>query len=101
MTASVYARALGDRFGMLHPQVQRWFGSTATVRAQGVFDEAGSRLRWLRPVFAAAAGFGMLMPEYGRDVPFEATMTPVSASTLATRRVLHLASGDRVLADTT
>ncbi|MCW4386030.1 DUF4166 domain-containing protein [Salinibacterium sp. SYSU T00001] len=101
MTASVYARALGERFGMLHPELQRWFGSTTTVRAQGVFDEAGSRLRWLRPAWSALAGAGLLMPEYGRDVPFDATMEPAGASTVATRRVLHFASGDRVLADTT
>jgi hypothetical protein len=101
MTASVYARALGDDFGMLHPELQRWFGSTAEVRARGVFVEAGSRLRWLRPAWNVAARLGLLFPEYGRAVPFEATMAPAGVSTVATRRVLRFESGERVLADTT
>ncbi|QEE62275.1 DUF4166 domain-containing protein [Salinibacterium sp. dk2585] len=101
MTASVYARALGERFGMLHPELQRWFGSTAAVRASGIFDEAGSRHRWLRPVLGVTAKFGILMSEHGRHVPFEVEMAPVGASTIATRRVLHFARTDRILSDTT
>ncbi|MBF0672032.1 MAG: DUF4166 domain-containing protein [Salinibacterium sp.] len=101
MTASVYARALDERFGMLHPELQRWFGSTTTVHAAGIFDEAGSRRRWMRPLLRVTARFGILMAEHGRRVPFEVEMTPVGASTIATRRVLHFSRTDRILSDTT
>lgn len=101
MTTSVYARALGERFGMLHPELQRWFGSTSTVTAEGVFEHAGPRHGWLRPVFALTARFGMLTPERGRNIPFEVTVEPVGASSVATRRVLHFPAGERVLADRT
>jgi hypothetical protein len=101
MTASVYARALGERFGALHPELRRWFGSTGTVRASGTFEQAGSPIPLLRPVLAVTARFGMLFPEHGSGVAFDATMQPSGASSLATRRVLHFPSGDRVLADTT
>lgn len=101
VTASVYARALGEGFRMLHPELQRWFGSTATVRAAGIFDEAGSRYRSLRPLLVVTARLGIFMAEHGRHVPFKVEMTPVGTSTIATRRVLHFARTDRILSDTT
>ncbi|PWB98103.1 DUF4166 domain-containing protein [Homoserinimonas hongtaonis] len=101
MTTSVYARALGDRFGMLHPELRRWFDSTTSVSGHGVFSEVGPRHRWLRPAFAAASRIGLLFAEQGRDVPFDVTMSPAGGNTVATRRVLHFATGSRVISDTT
>lgn len=101
MTASVYARALDDRFEALHPEIRRWFGDTGPAAARGTFDEVGCRHRWLRPALAVSARLGLLFPEHGRGVPFEVTVRPVGASTVATRRVLQFDSGERVLADST
>lgn len=101
VTSSVYARALGDRFGMLHPELQRWFGSTSTVHGRGVFDEVGSRIRCLRPLWTATSRLGLLFPEQGTQVPFEVSMRPAGASSVATTRILSFPTGERVVADTT
>lgn len=76
---SVYQRVLGDDFTTLAPELRAYFARppAGTVgRGVGVFEVAGSRIRWLRPVFAWLAWRRVLFPELGNDVPFTVTNTP-------------------------
>lgn len=97
---SIYERALGADFARLHPQLRRFFG-THTVSASGTFAEAGSRLAWLRPVLRVTARFGLLFPEFGRQVPFTIEVSPVSDAAVATVRHLRFSTGIRTMADRT
>lgn len=101
MTASIFRRALGDDFERMHPQLQRYFDQPGGVHGSGVFDETGSRFRRLLPVWRMLAGFGLLFPEYGTDVPFTVSITPISPHRIATSRRLQFASGERVMSDET
>lgn len=101
MTASIFRRALGGDFARLHPQLQHYFGQPDGVRGEGVFDEAGSRLRWLAPAWWLLARFGLLFPDYGRGVPFSVSIVPLSADRVATRRTLRFPGGERVVSDET
>jgi hypothetical protein len=65
-----------------------------------VFEVAGSRLRFLRPVLAYLAWRRILFPEYGRDVPFDITNTPTADGSLEAVRTFHLPGRDRPLEDT-
>lgn len=97
---SIYARALGADFARLHPELQRFF-STDTVTASGTFAEAGSRLALMRPLLGITARFGLLFPEFGREVPFTIEVSPVSDAAVATVRRLRFATGIRTMADRT
>lgn len=102
MSGAIFRRALGADFARLHPQLQVYFGSVGPVEASGTFFEAGSRLRWLRPLWEALAKRGMLFAEYGRDVPFTVSLLPVSENTVSTlRRIRFNHRTERVVADTT
>lgn len=102
MSGTIFRRALGADFARLHPQLQVYFGSVGPTEASGTFFEAGSRLRWLRPLWEALAKRGMLFAEYGRDVPFTVSLLPVSENTVSTlRRIRFTRSVERVVADTT
>ena len=71
--ASVYERVLGSRLEQLDPRLRAYFGEIPdgmVGRGEGIYDIAGSRHRWLRPVFAWLASRDVLFPEYGRDIPF-------------------------------
>jgi hypothetical protein len=70
---SVYERVLGDRMAQLDPVLQRYFGELppgGVGRGEGVYEIAGSRLRWARPVLAWLAWRQVLFPEFGRGIPF-------------------------------
>lgn len=102
MTASIFRRALGDDFSRLHPQLQRYFDPPGGgVRGEGVFEEAGSRLRWLAPGWRVLAGFGLLFPEYGTGVPFTVSLVPLSPGRVATTRRLQFPDVPRVITDET
>mgnify|MGYP001557194075 CR=1 FL=1 len=106
MGLSVYQCVLGDEFSGLAPELQRYFGmpdAGTHGEGAGVFEVAGSRRRWLWPLFAVFAGQQILFPEYGRDVPFDVVNLPDGEMLHATR-VFRFAgrSGrrrDRVIVD--
>ncbi len=71
--ASVYERVLGERVHELDPGLRAYFGDLppGTVgRGSGVYEVAGSRHRWLRPVLAWLASRQVLFPEFGHGIPF-------------------------------
>lgn len=101
MGLSVYQRVLGDEFAGLSPELQRYFGmpdAGTHGEGTGVFEVAGSRHRWLRPLFALFAGQEILFPEYGRNVPFDVANRP-EGEVLRASRVFHLRGRDRVVVD--
>jgi len=70
---SVYERVLGSRMSELDPRLRAYFGEIppgSVGRGTGVYEVAGSRHRWLRPVFAVLASRRVLFPELGHDIPF-------------------------------
>ncbi|MFB8388432.1 DUF4166 domain-containing protein [Microbacterium sp. NPDC055910] len=72
-TPSIYQQALGSRFSQLDPGLHAYFGAIPTGTAgvgSGIYSVAGSRIAWLRPVFAMMAWRGILFPDFVRDVPF-------------------------------
>lgn len=76
---SVYERVLGARLDALDPGLRRYFGAIPPASVgvgTGVFVVAGSRLRWLRPVWAFLGWRRVLFAEHGRDVPFTVLNTP-------------------------
>jgi hypothetical protein len=101
--ASVYQRVLGAHFDDLHPQLQNYLGQPAegTVGfGEGTFDVAGSRRRWLRPVFAVMAPKRILFPEFARDVPFTITTVPGPGEGLSAGREFHFPGTTRQIEDT-
>lgn len=71
--ASVYERVLGSRVSELDPRLRAYFGEIpvgSVGRGEGVYAVAGSRHRWLWPVFALLAWRRVLFPELGHDIPF-------------------------------
>jgi Domain of unknown function (DUF4166) len=101
MTDSVYQRVLGSDIERLSPALRIYFsGNHGVGVGSGVFEVAGSRLRFLRPVLAYLAWRRILFPEYGRDVPFDITNTPTADGGLEAVRTFHLPGRDRPLEDT-
>ena len=83
---SVYQRALGEDFASLDTHLQGYFGPIPIGHVgggRGTYDIAGSRLLFLRPIFALFARRHVLFPELGRDVPFTITNTPSSTAVSA------------------
>lgn len=100
---SVYQRALGDAFSALDPQLQKYFGPIPhgwVGRGSGVYSVAGSRQRWLRPVFAWMAWRHILFPEHGENVPFTITNTPSADGRLSAERTFQFPHRTRVMQDT-
>jgi hypothetical protein len=99
---SVYERALGSGFAALDPQLQSYFGRIAegcVGVANGVFDEAGLRVGWLRPVFVLLGRWHIAFAEHGRDVPFTVRNVPTADGALTARRTFHFATGTREMRD--
>ena len=102
MTLSVWQRALGDRVSELSPGLRDYFSlvpAGRVGRGTGVYEVAGSRHRWLRPLLSYLAWRRILFPEYERDVPFTVTNTPTPDGTLRGRRTFTFAQTERVMLD--
>ena len=99
----MYQRVLGSDFDSLAPELRAYFSpppAGSVGRGSGVYEVAGSKLRWLTPVFAVLAWRRILFPEYARDVPFTVTNIPGPGEGLSARREFHFAGRDRVMQDT-
>jgi len=102
-TTSVYQRVLGDEFTSLSPELRTYFSlpEAGTVgRGEGVYEVAGSRKRWLRPVFSYLASRHILFPEFGRDVPFTVTNVPGPGDGLSSGREFIFPGQTRLVEDT-
>jgi len=103
VTESVYQRVLGDEFESLAPELRAYFSAPpadSVGRGFGVFEVAGSRQRWLAPLFAVLAWRRILFPELARDVPFTVTNIPGPGEGLSSRREFHFPGRERVMQDT-
>lgn len=99
---SVYERVLGDNFGALDPQLQRYFGPIpegSVGVGSGRYRVAGLRARALRPLFAVLARAGIAFAEYGTDVPFTVRNLPHPDGALSAVRTFEFASGTRTMRD--
>lgn len=71
---SVFARALGEDFGRLHPMLQRRFGVDPDAGyacvGRGVFSEVRRGAWWTVPFLKFGAFRNILFPERGANVPF-------------------------------
>lgn len=98
----MYERALGDRFSSLDPQLRVYFGPIPAGYVgigEGVFHEAGLRVRALRPLFALLGRWHVAFPENGTDVPFTVRNEPTVDGELTARRVFRFASVTREMRD--
>ena len=99
----MYRRVLGADFDSLSPELRAYFSlppAGSVGRGSGVYEVAGSRQRWLTPVFALLARRRILFPEYERDVPFTVTNVPGPGEGLSARREFHFPGRERVMQDT-
>ncbi|KQZ85541.1 hypothetical protein ASD56_04270 [Microbacterium sp. Root166] len=100
---SVYQRVLGDEFSRLDPRLQRYFGPLAPGEAgvgTGVYEEAGSRIRMLRPLLSVMARRNVLFPEYGHGVPFTVVNSAAADGTLSAVRTFAFGERVRIMEDT-
>lgn len=98
---SVYERVAGLDLEAIDPELRGYFVGGAHIgRGVGVFEIAGCRAWYLRPLLAVLARQGVLFPERAANVPFEIVNTPTPGGGLRGVRTFHLPSGDRVLTDT-
>lgn len=103
MTGSVYQRVLGSRFGELHPSLAAYFSLPPAGHlghGTGVYSVAGSRVRWLRPLWAWLGWRHVLFPELGREVPFTVVNTPTADGRLDAARSFEFPGRTRVMDDT-
>lgn len=94
MTASLseghspYERALGERLRDLHPKTA-WYFSTIPAGHVGVgtgtFDTAGTRTRWIRPLFRLTQRAQIAFSGWERDVPFRIENRTIQGRAVATR----------------
>jgi hypothetical protein len=102
-TTSVYQRVLGDEFEKLDPRLRAYFSLPEpgmVGRGTGVYEVAGSRKRWLRPVFSYLAARRILFPEFGRDIPFTVTNVPGPGDGLSSGREFLFPGQTRLMEDT-
>jgi hypothetical protein len=103
MPDSVYQRVLGTEFDSLAPELRAYFSAPpadSVGRGTGVYEVAGSRHRWLRPLFALLAWRRILFPELGFGVPFTVTNIAGPGDGFSSRREFHFPTGDRLMQDT-
>lgn len=102
MASSPYQLVLGDRFGALDASLQRYFGAIPAGSVgvgHGVYEQAGSRKRVLRPLLAWLAWRRILFPEFGRDVPFTVVNTPGGHGELSATRTFDFPGRRRRMQD--
>lgn len=103
MAESVYQRVLGPRAAELHPSLQAYFSLPPTGRVgrgSGVYEVAGSRLRWARPVLAFLGWRRVLFPELGHDIPFTVVNRPTPDGRLHAVRTFDFPGRTRTMLDT-
>lgn len=87
-STSPYERALGERITELHPKTAWYFRTIPPGRVgvgRGTFTTAGSRHRWLWPLFRIAEALGVAFAGWERDVPFRIENRTVDGRALAVR----------------
>ena len=100
---SVYERVLGETARAARSACCAGTSASppgAVGRGAGVYEIAGSRHRWLRPVLAWMAWRRVLFPEFGRDIPFTIVNTTHADGTLSARREFAFPRVTRVMEDT-
>lgn len=86
--ASPYERALGERVAELHPKTAWYFRTIPDGHVgvgRGRFTTAGSRHRWLWPLFRIAETLGVAFAGWETDVPFRIENRTVDGRALAVR----------------
>jgi hypothetical protein len=102
MSESVYQRVLAEKFAELDPRLRAYFGrplAGSVGVGAGRYEVAGSRHRWLSPVFAFLAWRRLLFPEYGRDIPFRVVNTTDTEGALSAERTFEFETRTRVMQD--
>lgn len=85
---SPYERALGDRLSQLHPKTAWYFRTIPEGKVgvgSGTFTSAGSRHRWLWPVFRIAEAAGVAFAGWEHDVAFRIENRTVDGRAVAVR----------------
>lgn len=85
---SPYERALGERISELHPKTAWYFRTIPDGHVgvgTGVFTTAGSRHRWLWPVFRIAEALGVAFAGWERDMPFRIENRTIDGTAVAVR----------------
>ncbi len=71
---SIYQQALGPRFELLHPQIQRRFGFSSVDRiaaiGTGIMEELWHGAFYALPFLYVGTWRSIMFPERGRNVPF-------------------------------
>lgn len=98
---SPYERALGARIAELHPKTAWYFRTIPPGHVgigTGVFTTAGSRHRWLRPLFRIAEALGVAFAGWEQDVPFRIENRTIDGIAVAVRE-FHLQGRTWVMPD--
>lgn len=106
---SIFARALGEDFARLHPQMQRRFGvgvaSDYACVGRGIMREIKQGPWWVRPFLLLGATRNIMFPERGRDLPFQIDNYPYvdgfGRETVTFVRTMELGGGKRRRFDAT
>ena len=96
-----WAGALGEQLGQLSPALQAYFGGIPIGShgiGEGVFTRVGTPRRWLWPVLAVLARWGIAWPVWEREVPFSIVNVPTPHGLIGVRR-FRLSGGDRTMTD--
>jgi hypothetical protein len=99
---SVYERVLGPRMAELDPSLRRYFSLPPDGQVgagSGVYEVAGSRHRWLWPVWAWLGWRRVLFPEFGRGIPFTVVNTPDADGSLGAIRTFAFPPRTRTMVD--
>ncbi|MET0735379.1 MAG: DUF4166 domain-containing protein [Microbacterium sp.] len=99
---SVYEQVLGERFAELDPRLHRYFRRPPAGHdgsGRGVYEQAGSGRRVLRPLLHVMAWRQTLFPESGRGIPFTILNTVTDAGTLRAVRTFGFPGRTRVMRD--
>lgn len=102
MQLSVYERVLGARMAELDPSLRAYFSlppADHEGQGSGVYAVAGSRQRWLLPLWAWLGWRRVLFPEFGRGIPFTVVNTPDADGSLGARRTFAFPGRTRVMVD--
>lgn len=106
---SIFARALGEDFGRLQPQLQRRFGVSVAAGygcvGSGVMREIRKGPWWVRPFLLLGATRNIMFPESGEDLPFQIDNYPYTdgfgRETVTFVRTMEIGRGKRRRFDAT